>query len=130
MKLRYLSSWFFLIAMMFTGPLSYAQSKKILEVDYSQPKGDIQPTMWGVFFEDINLGADGGIYAELVKNRSFEFHRPMMGWTVRQKKFVEGRVLVTSGKEVNTANPRFIRVTVDNQSKGRYYNLMLLYRTC
>ena len=36
--------------------------------------------MWGIFFEDINFGADGGLYAELVKNRSFEFPDPLMGW--------------------------------------------------
>jgi alpha-N-arabinofuranosidase len=36
--------------------------------------------MWGIFFEDINFAADGGIYAELVKNRSFEFLQPLMGW--------------------------------------------------
>lgn len=43
----------------------------------------IKPTMWGLFFEDINYAADGGLYAELIKNRSFEF-RPdhYMGWTV------------------------------------------------
>lgn len=40
----------------------------------------INPNMWGVFFKDINMGADGGLYAELIKNRSFEFFRPMMGW--------------------------------------------------
>ena len=34
---------------------------------------DIQPTMYGVFFEDINFGADGGLYAELVQNRDFEY---------------------------------------------------------
>mgnify|MGYP000496948004 CR=1 FL=1 len=33
----------------------------------------IQPTMYGVFFEDINFAADGGLYAEMIKNRSFEF---------------------------------------------------------
>ena len=33
---------------------------------------DVAPTMYGVFFEDINFGADGGLYAELVNNRSFE----------------------------------------------------------
>jgi hypothetical protein len=33
-----------------------------------------------VFFEDINFGADGGLYAELIKNRSFEFHQPFVGW--------------------------------------------------
>ncbi|MXN90089.1 alpha-L-arabinofuranosidase [Flavobacterium sp. Sd200] len=40
----------------------------------------IQPTMYGIFFEDINFGADGGLYAEMVKNRSFEFDDPLMGW--------------------------------------------------
>lgn len=40
----------------------------------------IQPTMYGIFFEDINFGADGGLYAELVKNRSFEFPQTFMGW--------------------------------------------------
>ncbi|GAK36901.1 alpha-N-arabinofuranosidase [Bacteroides graminisolvens DSM 19988 = JCM 15093] len=41
---------------------------------------EIQPTMYGLFFEDINYGADGGLYAELVKNRSFEFPQNLMGW--------------------------------------------------
>ena len=41
---------------------------------------EIQPTMYGLFFEDINYAADGGLYAELVKNRSFEFPQPFMGW--------------------------------------------------
>ena len=42
---------------------------------------EIQPTMYGIFFEDINFGADGGLYAELVKNRSFEFTPDhYMGW--------------------------------------------------
>ena len=41
---------------------------------------EIQPTMYGLFFEDINYAADGGLYAELVKNRSFEFPQALMGW--------------------------------------------------
>lgn len=36
--------------------------------------------MYGIFFEDINFATDGGLYAELVKNRSFKFLEPMMGW--------------------------------------------------
>lgn len=42
---------------------------------------EIQPTMYGLFFEDINYGADGGLYAELVKNRSFDFPQNLLGWT-------------------------------------------------
>ena len=41
----------------------------------------IQPTMYGIFFEDINFAADGGLYAEMIKNRSFEFPQRLMGWT-------------------------------------------------
>ncbi|WP_295730051.1 alpha-L-arabinofuranosidase C-terminal domain-containing protein [uncultured Muribaculum sp.] len=41
---------------------------------------EIAPTMYGIFFEDINYGADGGLYAEMVKNRSFEFPQTLMGW--------------------------------------------------
>jgi len=41
----------------------------------------VQSTMYGIFFEDINFAADGGLYAEMVKNRSFEFQYPLTGWT-------------------------------------------------
>lgn len=41
---------------------------------------EIQPTMYGLFFEDINYAADGGLYAELIKNRSFEFPQNLLGW--------------------------------------------------
>jgi alpha-L-arabinofuranosidase len=92
----------------------HAQTKPIV-VKVNEVKADVSPTMWGVFFEDINLGADGGLYAELVKNRSFEFFKPLMGWTVKQKQ--EGDVLVLNRKEENNNNPRYIRVTTRNASK-------------
>ena len=66
------------------------------------------------------MGADGGIYAELVKNRSFEFYRPLMGWKVNQKNFREGAVLVMNRKANDSANPRFIRVTAAGGSKGDF----------
>ena len=43
------------------------------KIDVQQTGAPIQSTMYGIFFEDINFGADGGLYAELIKNRSFEF---------------------------------------------------------
>ncbi|MGA2796489.1 MAG: alpha-L-arabinofuranosidase C-terminal domain-containing protein [Thermoguttaceae bacterium] len=58
-----------------------AEPAATLTIQADQPGPRISPTMWGVFFEDINFGADGGLYAELVKNRSFEFPDPMMGWS-------------------------------------------------
>ena len=98
--------------------IASAQTPKTMTVDLSKPGVGISPTMWGVFFEDINLGADGGIYAELVKNRSFEFFKPLMGWKVEQPSFREGTVLVLNRKELNTANPRFVRVDAQNEKPG------------
>src|SRR6266567_647688 len=76
----------------------------VITVRADHPTADIQPTMWGVFFEDINMGADGGIYAELVKNRSFEFSKPLMGWTILGKPATEGDFLVINRRQENTAN--------------------------
>ena len=46
----------------------------------NKPGAKVQSTMYGIFFEDINFAADGGLYAEMVKNRSFEFPQNFMGW--------------------------------------------------
>jgi alpha-L-arabinofuranosidase len=94
-----------------------AQDKKTFVVKANAPVAEVQPTMWGVFFEDINLGADGGIYAELIKNRSFEFLKPLMGWKVEQRPFTEGAVTVQNRQIGNTANPRFLRVQLNNATQ-------------
>ncbi len=52
-----------------------------MDIDLKKVGAPVQPTMYGIFFEDINFAADGGLYAELVKNRSFEFPQdPLQGW--------------------------------------------------
>ncbi len=81
-----------------------------LVVKANRPVATIQPHMWGIFFEDINMGADGGIYAELVKNRSFEFFKPLMGWKVQGKKVQEGDVTVLNQEKDRPSNPRFLRL--------------------
>ena len=59
-----------------------AQTTNNFVVQANKVGAEIQPTMYGLFFEDINFGADGGLYAELVKNRSFEFPQNFMGWNI------------------------------------------------
>ena len=58
---------------------AYAQSN-VMHLRVDRPGAEIQPTMYGIFIEDINFAADGGLYAELVKNRSFEFPDHLQGW--------------------------------------------------
>lgn len=100
-----------LITVLITSGQVLSQSAKPIVVKVDQPKAVIQPTMWGIFFEDINLAADGGLYAELVKNRSFEFFKPLMGWKILKPDTTTG-VLIINQSETNPANPRFARITL------------------
>ncbi|TCV19066.1 alpha-L-arabinofuranosidase [Sphingobacterium alimentarium] len=86
----------------------FAQQHSLV-VDVNTSLAKVNPNMWGVFFEDINMGADGGIYAELVKNRSFEFFRPMMGWK-NLGPVKEGNYLILNRQMSNAGNPRYLRV--------------------
>jgi len=56
-----------------------AQSK--LTIDLSKEGVTVSPTHYGIFFEDINHAADGGLYAELIKNRSFEDAASVTDWS-------------------------------------------------
>lgn len=75
-----------------------------MKVDVSKTGAKIQPTMYGIFIEDINFAADGGLYAELVKNRSFEFPgNRLQGWSVG------GRVEVRDDGPFER-NPHYLRL--------------------
>lgn len=102
-----------LAAACFATGTAIAQTTQTFTVKANQLKTPIQKTMWGIFFEDINFGADGGIYAELVKNRSFEFATPLMGWR-EQKQNADGSILIINRGDIN--NPRFARFTIRSAS--------------
>jgi len=75
-----------------------------MKVNVNKPGAEIQPTMYGIFIEDINFAADGGLYAELVKNRSFEFPgNRLQGWSVG------GRVEVRDDGPFER-NPHYVRL--------------------
>ena len=91
----------------------HAQTQYTIAAD--KVKAHIQPTMYGIFFEDINLAADGGVYAELVKNRSFEFNMPLMGWKEHKKDGGDGRTEVINRAVERPENAHFIKsyITTD-----------------
>lgn len=81
-----------------------------VRVNVAQPGAPVNPAMWGVFFEDINFGADGGLYAELVKNRGFEFPEPLMGWTAVHPTRARGALTVHTDQPFNAKNAHYVRV--------------------
>ncbi|MCD8741586.1 carbohydrate binding domain-containing protein [Mucilaginibacter roseus] len=118
---------------------AFAQTSAVYTIDPTQLKATVQPTMYGVFFEDINMGADGGLYAELVKNRSFEFDRNLMGWTIKGD---SSAVKVIDRKTERPDNPHYIKVAASTQGimlvnegfrgmgirKGEAYNFSVIAR--
>ncbi len=91
---------------------SFLHAQKKITVNAAKPGAAVSPTMWGIFFEDINFAADGGLYAELVKNRSFEFPMPMMGWK-EIKKGGSGKILIVNLGNEKPQNPRYASIKVD-----------------
>jgi alpha-N-arabinofuranosidase len=95
----------------------YGQDQKMFVIKANEVKAKVSPTMWGLFFEDINLGADGGLYAELVLNRSFELDVPMMGWKEKKDDKAVGSYLILNRGNTNPANRRYISL---ESSTGNY----------
>ena len=69
-----------ILSCLFALSLVASAQTHVLDVNTQKLGAPVQPTMYGIFFEDINYAADGGLYAEMVKNRSFEFPQHLMGW--------------------------------------------------
>jgi len=103
----------FLVTLLITNSNITAQEVLKISVQADKSGAEIQPSMWGVFFEDINFAADGGIYAELVKNRSFEFELPMTGWRMLSKQNGTGRIVANFYSPSRLSNPHFMRIYID-----------------
>ncbi len=84
---------------------THAQPAKI-SVDAAHPGHPVSPMLWGIFFEDINLSADGGIYPELIRNRSFEDARRPEYWKLTGN----AKATVASSNPLNTQNPHYLQI--------------------
>ena len=85
-----------------------AESSATITIQADQPGHKVSPTLWGIFFEDINLSADGGIYPELVRNRSFEDTNSPADWKI------SGAVAtIDESKPLNPFNRKSLRLKLD-----------------
>ena len=87
-----------------------AEAKLAIQVD--RPGHAIAPTLWGIFFEDINLSTDGGIYPELVRNRSFEDSEKTENWSLVTSGSANGEMAIDSSKPLNPMNRRCLRLKI------------------
>lgn len=71
--------------------------------------------LYGIFFEDLNHAADGGLYAEMVQNRSFEFcavdnpsYHPLMAWEKIEKKYSRMQWWIQDSHPYSRRNPHYL----------------------
>jgi len=102
--MKHLSTLLFLAASLTAGAQTH-----VLDVNTKKLGAPVQPTMYGIFFEDINYAADGGLYAELVKNRSFEFPNAFTGWDI------SGKVQLMNDGPFER-NPHYVRLAPSGHS--------------
>lgn len=102
-----------------------------MKITISQRKrADIMPDMMGLFFEDINYAADGGLYAEMLENRAFEFvdcygdkadyyteFDGLYGWECYPKE-KNARMRCVMGSPVAEENPHYLRFTAEESQAG------------
>ncbi|TWT84263.1 Extracellular exo-alpha-L-arabinofuranosidase precursor [Planctomycetes bacterium CA13] len=135
-------------------PIAKAENRAEIRIDCAKPTVALSPHLYGLFFEDINYAADGGLYAELVQNRSFEYHsleethrgsgfHPLFAW-----KSIGGEGGHADAKVVNTSplnqnNRNYLQLKIDQSGvvgisnsgfdgihldKGQRYNVSLYAR--
>src|SRR2546423_4794525 len=96
-----------------------------LTIDLNQSGKAISPDLFGIFFEDLNYAADGGLYAELVQNRSFEYsavERPdwnaLTSWELVARGGGKGTIAVEDADPIPVNNPHYAVLIADNAGAG------------
>ncbi len=97
-----------------------------VKVDPNQPKVAMNQDLMGAFFEDINYGADGGLYAELVQNRSFEYYivpryvnlEPLTAWEVVEKDGASAKMAIKDSKPLNENNTKYLQLSISKGEAG------------
>jgi alpha-L-arabinofuranosidase len=86
-----------------------------LTVDLNKPGVSISPMLYGIFFEDINHAADGGLYAELIKNRSFEDNANAPdSWSMVKNGNATGSITLDTNKMINTYQKHALKIDIVN----------------
>lgn len=102
-----------------------AQPGATVTIQAAEPGKPISPDLFGIFFEDLNYAADGGLYAELIQNRSFEYSpaeqaswSPTSFWELQKRGEGDGTLTVSTMRSLHENNPHYAILTVRTPGGG------------
>lgn len=103
-------------------PVRAAAVAATVSIDTAHPGHAVSPMLWGIFFEEINLAGDGGIYAELVRNRSFEDAEKPEHWKLLPDDGADAAMEIDSATPLNPLNRRSLRLQVRGAGRAALVN--------
>ncbi|PZD94736.1 hypothetical protein DNH61_17460 [Paenibacillus sambharensis] len=89
-----------------------------IDIDAGSPLYESNPTLFGLFYEDINYAADGGLYAELIQNRSFEFSSSLASWSTEAYGGAAVTVTSSTAQPLNENNHKYARIQITEPGEG------------
>jgi alpha-L-arabinofuranosidase len=100
--------------------LVYGQSTSTatLTVDAGKPGPRVSPSLYGIFFEEINLAGDGGLYGELIRNRSFEESDRPVHWKFVKEGVADGEMSIDSIYVMSEKNTHYLKLRVLHALEG------------
>ena len=96
---------------------SRAQTSTIT-IQANQPAVTISSNLFGIFFEEISMAGDGGIYAELIRNRSFEDASTPAQWTLVTNSSARGSFNIDTSLPLGPSNSQSLKLTKTSGSSG------------
>jgi len=116
---RYFNTLPLVIALTLVAALHLHAEGASIVVEVDKPGHAISPVLYGIFFEDINCSADGGIYAEMVRNRSFEDSDKPEWWEAVGSGAVNFELALDSTQPISPRNPHSLRLAIGKLGDGR-----------
>jgi len=114
----------FFLSVSFLHAQTQKASSKETNTNFNKSGKAISPDLFGLFFEDINYSADGGLYAELVQNRSFEYNpterkewNPFSYWEYITTGYSYGRISVETKSPIHPNNPHYMVINIEHVGK-------------
>jgi alpha-L-arabinofuranosidase len=108
----------FLAAALFATNVACGQSAATITIQADQPGASVSSNLFGIFFEEINFGGEGGIYAEMVRNRSFRNSANQDYWTLVTNGTATGAMRVDFSQPLNTNKPCSLNLTMQSGTGG------------
>ncbi len=109
-----------LICLLLAASLANAQNRIV--IDANRPANPVSKTLYGLFFEEINHAGDGGLYAELLRNTSFEESNPMAGWKAVNKYGEPFTTVVSSAAPIASSNCHYLTLDMGKTNPARLVN--------